>query len=598
MKLNAPLALQLAVHGSRSKINSGAKVRFEYQNISEERYLDIINLSNYDVILGTLWMYQHQGCIGLNPPHVVIGCDNTKPINGSAVADLSSQAVSLENDDLEPTHVLLWKYAKLLCKMAGETELPPLRVINHMIPLIDENKVYQWCPSCCPEALHSQWVEKRDTYLCTGCWEVTNASNTIPMLLIMKPQKPGEPALLRTVFDLRTQNENTHKMTSPLPDPEGILRWAAHHHCCSMMDGKDAYKQIHVDPAHVHRMAVTMPDRNMVSHVIQQGNCNTPATYQALMNHLFSLYIGWFMDVYLDDIIIYSNTVKDHVSHVKMVIDVLTHEKLYLSEKKLHFLCPELQIGQIITDNGIQMDPYKVGSVLNWKTPTNHDLLHRFLGSVGYLADDYAVNAPQVWMVTDGCVTGIAGVVSQGVDWKSTRIVAFFSAKLNLAQQNYPVHEIEMLARVETMLQHHNILQGVKFKWITDHKGLVHLLSQKNLSDCQVRWIEKISKLSFEVEYVAGSENVIVDALSHMYSADSVGTVRAKSEYTYFDIVNEDGLDLEETSTPVLAGIEAHVAVQKRPWTAVPGAETGRPETAKEFAARMRDCFVLKPPAE
>ena len=88
-------------------------------------------------------------------------------------------------------------------------------------------------------------------------------------------------------------------------------------------------------------------------------------------------------------IIIYSNTIKDHVEHVKTVIDILTHEKLYLSEKKLHFLCPELQIlGQIIMDEGIRMDPYKVDSILHWKTPTNHDLLCGFLGSVGYLADD------------------------------------------------------------------------------------------------------------------------------------------------------------------------------------------------------------------
>jgi len=211
---------------------------------------------------------------------------------------------------------------------------------------------------------------------------------------------------------------------------------------------------------------------------------------------------------------------------------------------------------------------------------------------------DYAVDTPQVWMVTDGCATSIAGVISQGVDWKSVRIAAFFSAKLNLAQQNYPVHKIEMLAGVEMMLQHRDILQGVKFKWITDHEGLVHLLSQKNLSGHQAHWIEKISEFLFEVEYVARSENVVVDALSHMYSADSVGRVHAKSEYTYFDIVNEDGLDLEETSTPVLASIEACVAMQKHLQTAVPGAETGRPETAKEFAARMRDHFILKPPAE
>ena len=111
-----------------------------------------------------------------------------------------------------------------------------------------------------------------------------------------------------------------------------------------------------------------------------------------------------------------------------------------------------------------------------------------------------------------------------------------------------------MLAGIETMLRHRDILQGVKFKWVTDHKGLEHLLCQRNLFGCQARWIEKISEFNFEIVYVPGSENVVADALSHMYSSDSVGTVCAKSEYTYFDVVNEDNEDLEETTMPVLAG--------------------------------------------
>ena len=176
---------------------------------------------------------------------------------------------------------------------------------------------------------------------------------------------------------------------SLLPDPEGILHRAAHHCFWSMMDGKDAYEQIHIELVHVQCTAITTPDGNMICHVIQQGDCNAPAMYQALMNQTFSPYLGRFMDVYLDDIIIYSDTLKDHIKHVKVVIYVLTCEKLYLSEKRLHFLCSELQIlGCIMTDEGIHMDPYKVNSVLNWKTPTNCDLLHGFLGSVGYLGDD------------------------------------------------------------------------------------------------------------------------------------------------------------------------------------------------------------------
>jgi RNase H-like domain found in reverse transcriptase len=61
----------------------------------------------------------------------------------------------------------------------------------------------------------------------------------------------------------------------------------------------------------------------------------------------------------------------------------------------------------------------------------------------------------------------------------------FYSMKLNSAQQNYPVHEIELVAEIETMLWHTDILQGVKFKWVTDHRGLTHLLNQKSLSGWQ-----------------------------------------------------------------------------------------------------------------
>ena len=138
------------------------------------------------------------------------------------------------------------------------------------------------------------------------------------------------------------------------------------------MDGKDAYKQIRIEPKHVDQTAVTTPDGNMVSLVIQIGDCNMLATYQALMNHIFSGYIGRIMDIYLDDIVVYSDTLYDHVKYVKLIIDILKREKLYLSKNKLHFLKQELKIlGRIIADDGIGMDPDKVDNVLNWKAPTN-----------------------------------------------------------------------------------------------------------------------------------------------------------------------------------------------------------------------------------
>ncbi len=659
--LTSPLSLQLAVQGSRSKVNSRATVKLKYQDINETRTFDVINLNNYDVILGTPWMYQHKVCLGFNPARVVIGSDDVLPLKTGIDTKLMVSMLTPEDRLVESAREELRQYAAPLCKEVNETDLPPFRAINHTIPLIDVTKTYPWRPSKCPEAFRAQWAEKRDAYLKSGRWKITPAGNTVPMMLIPKPGT--NPPAMRVVVDLRERNKNTQKSTSPLPDMEGMLRRTASKPFRTLLDLKSAYEQIRIIPEHVDRTTVTTPDGNMVSLVVQQGDCNAPATHQALMNHIFSAYLGRFVDVYLDDIVIYSDTLLAHVEHVKIVLDILKREKLYLSPGKLHFIEPVLKIlGRIIDDQGIRMDQNKVDSIMNWKTPTNRDLLRGFIGSVGFLADDvpnvripmgilssitgdavpfrwgyteqrafdevkmlvhaarnhrrvpldYSVGAPPIWLITDGCATGIAGVVSQGPEWKTAKIATFYSAKLNPAQQNYPVHEIEMLAGIETMLRYTDILQGTRFKWLTDHKGLTHLLNQKNLSGRQARWLEKISSFTFEVVYIEGSENVVADALSRLYSNDSPGTERSRSEFTYHDVVDDDTSTIADEVLPILAGIEARVATrrgsrvrrltekaafsQHGPSEDAPPSPGSRPESSKAFATRVKDRFTLRGP--
>ena len=377
--LSSPLGLQLAVQGSRSKINVTTTARFQYQNID--------SLRHFDIILGTPWLYQHSVCIGFNPARIIVGQDKPITVRNGQDTKLMVHALSTNDNALEAARAELQRLAKPLCRDVDQTDLPPFRVINHKIPLIDESKIYPWRPSKCPEVFRIQWAEKRDAYLKSGRWKVTSSGNTVPMLLIPKPKT--SPPQLRTVVDLRERNKNTHRLTSPLPDMEGMLRRAASKPFCSALDLKSAYEQIRIVPEHVCRSTVTTPDGNMVSQVIQIGDCNAPATYQALVNHLFSSYIGRFMDVYLDDIVIYCNSLEDHVKQVRLVLDILKREKLYLSKGKFRFLAEELTIlGCVIDNAGIRMDPDKVDTVVKWKTPTNRDLLRGFIGSVGYLADD------------------------------------------------------------------------------------------------------------------------------------------------------------------------------------------------------------------
>ena len=114
------------------------------------------------------------------------------------------------------------------------------------------------------------------------------------MLLIPKPYKPKNMLELRTIFDLRERNKNTIRMTSPLPDIEGVLQRVAEKRYKSVLDLTATYKQIRIIPEHVERSAMTIPDGNMVSQVVQQGDCNAPSTHQSLMNYIFSPYMVIF----------------------------------------------------------------------------------------------------------------------------------------------------------------------------------------------------------------------------------------------------------------------------------------------------------------
>jgi hypothetical protein len=117
---------------------------------------------------------------------------------------------------------------------------------------------------------------------------------------------------------------------------------------------------------------------------MQIGDCNAGETYQSIMNHIFGPYLGIFMDNYLDDIVIYSDTPEDHV---RTIIDTLQDNQFYLSEHKLQFFKCELTIlGHVIDDEGIHLDLHKVDKVQHWKTPTSKELLMQFIGSVGYLS--------------------------------------------------------------------------------------------------------------------------------------------------------------------------------------------------------------------
>jgi hypothetical protein len=116
------------------------------------------------------------------------------------------------------------------------------------------------------------------------------------------------------------------------------------------------------------------------------------------------------------------------------------------------------------------------------------------------VALDYDANADPVNLVTDACLTGGAGTLSQGRDWKTAPMIAFWSGKFNPAQRNYPVYGRELLTIIESLKRFWYLLLGIRFCIFTNHKPLEFLLQQKNPSARQQRWIDILNDFDFEIK--------------------------------------------------------------------------------------------------
>jgi hypothetical protein len=133
----------------------------------------------------------------------------------------------------------------------AQNHLPSLQEVNHKIPLIDENKQYNYDLPRCPEALKTQLIDKIQKYKDTGWWEERNVSQAAPMRCMYK--KDG--AKLRSIIDGHKRNDNMEKDVTPFPDQEQIHHDIARSKYRSKIDMSNAYEQIHVETPDVWKTA-------------------------------------------------------------------------------------------------------------------------------------------------------------------------------------------------------------------------------------------------------------------------------------------------------------------------------------------------------
>jgi len=346
--------------------------------------------------------------------------------------------------------------------------LPPQNSPKHRIILKDDKKPIKGRLMRVPTKYLAGFKKWIDDHVKAG--RLVPSSSHISSGTLMTPKK--DPELFpRIVHDYRALNENTVKDHTPLPRQEQILEFAARAKVRGKIDLVSAYYQHWVDEQDRHITAILTPWGLYEWTVMPQGLCNAVATWQRFMNWVLREYIGKFCAVYLDYILIFSNSMEEHKRNVRLILETLRQHGLIASKSKSQLFADRIEfLGHYVSSKGIEADPTKLDKITGYPTPKLVDDIKSFLGLVNYLAMfdfipgladqssvltaltkkgaifkweeehqgafetikrlarsvqflqriDYESGEP-VWLVTDASSKGIGGYVAQGKDWKTAR---------------------------------------------------------------------------------------------------------------------------------------------------------------------------------
>ena len=115
------------------------------------------------------------------------------------------------------------------------------------------------------------------------------------------------------------------------------------------------------------------------------GLTNAPAAFMSLMNGIFKPYLDLFVIVFIDDILIYSKSRKEHEEHLRIVLELLREKRLYAKFSKCEFLLDSVSfLAHVVFKNGVRIDPSKIVVVKNWVRPTNVTDVRIFVGLDSY----------------------------------------------------------------------------------------------------------------------------------------------------------------------------------------------------------------------
>jgi hypothetical protein len=372
----------------------------------------------------------------------------------------------------------------------------------------------------------------------------------------LRTATPDTP--IRWVLDYRHVNSQTEVPKIPLPNIEDLFDRM--HGCClfTKIDLASGYHQMLVVPK-ARKYTAFRTHREVYEWVVApMGMAGMPGIWSRLMRRLFDRFSN--VVVYMDDICIYSRTMKEHVAHLTAVCKVLRDEKLYARPDKCVFGVDSVDfLGHTISKDGLHVDQKKIRAMEQLPEPTNRKELLSFLGLAGYYRKFIAgyakivlplsalVKSNALWkwddshrkaflviklalqqapvlqlpnyeksfvVTTDASGYCCGAVLSQLDENNDDRPIAFLSKKLGPHEVNWPAHEKELYAIKLALTKWRHFLHGSKFDVFTDNSACKWFMHTPVLTAKLTRWLDFFSRFDFVLHHRPGKLNVVADALS------------------------------------------------------------------------------------
>ncbi|GKF84045.1 putative reverse transcriptase domain-containing protein, partial [Tanacetum coccineum] len=177
---------------------------------------------------------------------------------------------------------------------------------------------------------------------------------------ILQEERHGS---LRMCIDYRELNKLTVKNRYPLPRIDDLFDQLQGSSVYSKIDLRSGYHQLKVREEDISKTAFRTRYGHYEFQVMPFGLTNAPAVFMDLMNRVCKPYLDKFVIVFIDDILIYSKNKQEHEEHLKIILELLKKEELYVKFSKCEFWIPKVQLlGHVIDSKGIHVDPAKIES--------------------------------------------------------------------------------------------------------------------------------------------------------------------------------------------------------------------------------------------